>query len=415
MVLTRHVQLGRKGHSYFNGRVKLMLTVQVKGGGSQHSAPQQKTKTSKATRQTRLDTSKLPPSTNVSSPPARKRRGKGKAVASRDGDSDDEVFGRYENGYTKDDFVVPDDYDSFDDDFQEMERSRLKQKRLKDSLGPPIARDAEMSSLDDVHQAIVAAFEQEAGPIVERLRNAHSLRKPIFTTQHLRAMATRWTMTLGDMGAIPGIDQDKVEKFGKKIIPKIKEYYHRYEEIMGKNVPKAVAPPPPRPPLAFAPDNYMDLVSTDDEEEMEDAGAEEEEEFDFDDDGEESRFFDGPAQPPPDVQRWHEEFAQASKTPATSSRARSSSSTRGSSKFSRGGYRRRKSSGNSQRGRSGVSKKKATTSKRSSTGSTRSGSNLYSGPAASTSTSRSARGSAAGGSRGGSGAAQRQRIDMMEY
>ncbi|KAI0137023.1 QDE3 protein [Xylariales sp. AK1849] len=376
--------IGPNAYPYLRNQRKLMLTVQVKGGDSQLSATKSKrkqatsTKSMKSTVQTTLDSVRLPPSTNISSPPVR-RKGKGKAAATVDDDDSegDEVYNRHDNGYAKDNFVVADD--SFDDDFEEMNPSISRRKRQQEPVGPPISRDAGLETLGDLHQDIITAFVHETAILAEDIKNAKSLRKPIFTQSQLRAMAARWTMTLDDMKAIPGIDQDKVARYGQKFIPKVREYYQRYQEILG---PSASAPrAATKPRHASAAHSIVDLVSTD-EEDMDDAESEE-------DAGEDSRFFNepGPAyQPTREVRAWHAELDQmARNAPEPSSRARptSGSTSRGAARsFSRGASRRqytkRNMSGSSKGARygGGVAKKK-TASKRSSGGSTRSGSSVF--------------------------------------
>ncbi|KAM0819619.1 hypothetical protein AB5N19_05435 [Seiridium cardinale] len=391
--------LGPNAGSFLRRQQKLMLTVQIKGGDSQAKASKPKTKASKAEKQTKLGTSMLPPSTNISSPmtKTKKQKGKGKAPVVYDDDSEEEAYDMHDNGYAKDNFVVADD--SFDDDdFEEMPISG--RKRQKNFIGPPIVEDARLAPLNEIHRDMITRFEQEAVGMSADLQNHYTFPSPIFTRQQLRAMAARWTLTPGAMCSIPGIDQDNVKRFGKKFLSKLKEYHMEYIDIFGDGVTNT---PGKRTPRRVSADSVVNLVSTD--EEMEDAELE-------DEDGEDSHYFSGNASAPPlppSVQRWNAEMDELEKkTSAAPSRSRSTSSTRGgASRFAKGGRRTYRKASGSQKGRGTTGVKKKAPSKRSSTGSARSASGAF--------------GSASRGGRGGSrGAGGRQttlegRIPLMDY
>jgi bloom syndrome protein len=375
-----------------------MLTVQVKGGDSQTTtASKASVKANRPQKQTKVSTSMLPPSTNISSPmtKSKKQKGKARATVIDENESDEEAYVLQRNGYAEDNFVVADD--SFDDDndddddLDEMPVSR--RKRQKGRMGPPIAEDAELASINEIHRDMIGLFEQDAVLMAAELQNLHSLRKPVFTRQQLRVMAAQWTLTLDQMANIPGIDQAKVETFGRKFLPKLKEYRAQYRDLFGDNPAGTSSKATARRVSA---QSIVDLVSTDDDddEEMEDAGLEEEGE---EDDGEESHYFGGKEpQPPPSVRRWNAEMDELEKKSAVAaSRSRSTSSTRGGAgRFGRGGRKTYRRSSGSQKPRAGAGVKKRQTGKKSSTGSARSTSGGFA------SGSRVGR----GGSRGGGSA-----------
>ncbi|KAH8675809.1 hypothetical protein BX600DRAFT_409717 [Xylariales sp. PMI_506] len=404
----QYFSLGTRASSFLRDGKKLKLTVQVKTGTNQSviSKPKARsTKSAQADLHAILDQSRLPQSTYVSSPPARGKRNQTRAMPIEDHGTfseEDDLFDNHPNGYAKDGFVVDDD--SFgEDDFEVMARPLTRQKRQKQPVGPPISRDEELSTLDEIHQDVVAAFTQEAIKLAEELRNAKSLRKAIFTHSQLRTMAVQWILSLEDMKSIPSIDPDKVTKFGSKFLPMIRRYHAQYlEMIQLPEVTSATA----RPRQVSA-RSVVDLVSTDDDEEegdedIDDIGSEEED----DGEGEDSRFFpDRRHQQTTQMQEWNAKLDQLGKAGAQSQRSRAgsaggaagpvgggtrsfrSSSKRAGSRKASGGYPK-------TRPGSGITKRRAM-SKRTSAGTARSGSGSFA-------SSRGGRAGAAGGR--GSGA-----------
>ncbi|ETS87932.1 hypothetical protein PFICI_01760 [Pestalotiopsis fici W106-1] len=395
--------LGPKAYSFLRQKQKLMLTVQVKSGDSQANAPRTKKKASGAGKQTKLSTSMLPPSTNISSPMTKSSRQKGKGKATlvySSSEGEEEAYEMHDNGYAKDNFVVDDD--SFDDDdFEVMPTPRSRRRRAL--AGAPIAEDPGLVNINVVHRNIISLFEQEGANLAADLQNQHSFRKPIFTRQQLRIMATKWTLNLDEMAEIPGIDRDKVKSFGKKFLSMLKDYHGQYVELYRD---RASAKSSQSKSRKVSGHSVVDLVSTDEEDNDDD----DDEMEDAEDDGEDSHYFDKSAsQLPPHVQRWNAEMDEMEKkSAAASSRSRSASSSRGGAgRFAKGGRKPYRRSFGSQKARPGAGVKKKTASKRTSTGSARSASS------ATGSTSRGGRVGARGGSR--SGTQQTLYIEAMPH
>ncbi|KAI8632220.1 hypothetical protein F5Y19DRAFT_472243 [Xylariaceae sp. FL1651] len=313
----QYFRIGRKAHSFLaNGR-QLWLTTRVKSDGSH-------VRVSKVQR--RLDTPAAPAtrrestahftSTYVSSP-ARKSasKKKGKAVATYDEEDSDEDFGTHSNGYARDGFVVGDDQDS--DDFETMTRPLARRRRQREPVGPPISRDVRMSdeNLTDIQKDILESFFGEAKRMEEKVRASKSLRQPIFSQLHLREMGLRWTVTLEKMRRIPGIDIDKVDRYGSKLLPLIQQYHQRYQEIMGLS-PGAAS-------TSRIPGDIVDLVTTDDDDEDNDMEAIEDEEDD--EGGETSGYFE----PPPEAKSMWERVQLADQQKSSTSRGRTSGSNAG--------------------------------------------------------------------------------------
>ena len=333
---------------------------------------------------------RLPPSTCISSPlraTARKR----KAQAHReslildevDEESEDDIqphHALHASGYMRDGFVVEDDEESDDAFDPPRPPARLPRRRQQtlEELGPPISRDARFdeAGLSEIHQDIIEDFVERAKRLEEDLRNRKDMRRTIFTDQQFREMAIRWTTSVTKMRSIPGIDVDKVNTFGAKFVPLVKQYHDQYREMMGD-----AAEPAPPPASSYTTTrtvsgnhDIVDLLSSDDEQ-ME---GEFEDDEDDEDDLESSRYFGGPnAQPPgesSEVQDFYREFERLNSQPASKKGA--SSSSRGSTTSWRGGGGKRgfrKGGRGGARGSGGVTKRKASGSRRSSGGTSSAG------------------------------------------
>ncbi|KAI1334754.1 hypothetical protein F5Y15DRAFT_400252 [Xylariaceae sp. FL0016] len=330
-IAVQYFRIGRKARSFLGNQRKLFLTTRVKGDSSHRAT---------AKVQRKLDQPAAPASTFVSSPvlPTRAtKKKKGKAVA-RIGDSDDD-YGHHGTGHARDRPVVGDNDSVSDDGFETMPPSRGARRRQQDLIGPPISRDTRMSdaTLNDVHKDIVQSFAEEATGVEERIRAAKSLRQPIFTHTELREMGLSWTVTLDQMQRIPGIDKDKVTRYGSKLLPLIQLYHQQYQEIMGIG-------PDDTALTSASHGSVVDLVSSDDDQDIEMEDIEE-----SGNEGETSGYFQPSAEGAAFMARL--EHFEASE--AQSSRARTGSAAPRGKNTWRGGKKSytRRSSGGSAKGR----------------------------------------------------------------
>ncbi|KAF6842336.1 RecQ family ATP-dependent DNA helicase [Colletotrichum musicola] len=371
----QYLIVGRNAHLFEDGSRKLLLSVQVSDKDREPSVAKPKKRTKKSRQDEDEDCDdehslRFPPSTNVSSPAQARiqnKRNKGKSLATVvDTDEEEEMIRQemedqnlsvHANGYIKDGFVMSDD-DS-DDGFEPLPRTHKRDNAPRD-VGPRIEQDRRLGDLDDLHRDVVLSFVQEAKQLEESLRNAQSLRKPLFSEKSFREMAIRWTTTLPEMRKIPGIEPEKVSKFGNKFIPLIKRYQGDYHAMTG---------------MADDADEMdvgvVDLISSDEDEDM--AGDDDE-----DDEEESSKYFDSGRPPPlaPDVEAWNARMRELDTPEQT--RASSSTSSRGRG-GGRGGRKtgfRRTSGGGAAYKKAGVTKRKASAgaSRKSSGGATASGS-----------------------------------------
>ncbi|TDZ73254.1 ATP-dependent DNA helicase hus2/rqh1 [Colletotrichum trifolii] len=404
-IAIQYLVVGRNANLFLSGRRKLLLSVQVSDKTREPSAskPKRRAKASRANEDddgmAERPSRHLPPSTNVSSPAQARiqnKRRKGKLLATLfDTDEDEEMLQQgaeaqdlsiHANGYAKDGFVMSDD--DLDDGFEPLPRTLGRDNSSRD-VGPRIQGDSRLGDLDELHQDIVHSFVREAKQLEENIRNAQSLRKPLFSEKIFREMAIRWTTTLPQMRLIPVIDLEKVDKFGTKFTPLVKRYQQSYKEMlsmvdedddMGAN------------------QDVVDLISSDDDrdEEMEDD----------EDEAEESSKYFGGGPPPlaPAVQEWNARMREL-ETTAPAARSSPSTATRGRG-GGRGGKKsgfRRGSAGGSSFKRGGVTKRKSTggTSRRSSGGGASASGSGSKNPSAANYFSR---GGKRGGGRGGGSA-----------
>ncbi|KAH9888224.1 hypothetical protein F4778DRAFT_755461 [Xylariomycetidae sp. FL2044] len=378
----QYFKLDRKvADPFINGRKQLFLTTRIKDGDSQALAPISRLRTSKsATAATKRSAAQAPPSTNVSSPAQAKfRKNKGKAAMITDDEESDDDYSRHSNGYARDGFVVADD-DDFDDDFETMPATRTsRQHQRREPVGPPISHDSRLTSstMTEIHRAVVSNFFQEAKVKEEKIRSSKSLRQPIFSHQQLREMAIMWTTTIEQMQAIPGIDKDKVRRYGGSFIPMVQLFHRYYQEMMSGASPDTAEAATLDTATSYQ--QVVDLVTSDEDsddgggdgdlqmEDIEDDDDDEEDhqqggmtapedieeisEHSSDDDGETSHHF---PERSAEVQAFHDAItrpaAEKSTTPmvGTSSSSKSKSTWRG-----KRSYGNRRSSGGASKSKSG--------------------------------------------------------------
>lgn len=312
-----------------------------------------------------------PVSTCISSPvragPRQSRKGKSiakffddEAVAEDDEDVGSDARDLDENGYEQDGFVVDDNEDE-DDYFDPpvVTSRRQRRQRTLDELGSHNPSITTGQVLDDIHEMMTAEFLERAKKLEEETRNSRGLRRPIFTEAQMKQMAALWADNLDKMSRISGIDVDKVNKFGSRFIPLVKEWHAKYLELMATDdsmatIPATAGPSTNRrgPPAHSA--EFIDLLS------------DEEEDGDYEDQGVASKYFTGDDHDPDDpLERQlalsEQRFAATSQMQEAPSRSRSHSK-----KGSQGGkwnYQRKGGAGGGGgRSYSGVTKRRAASS-----------------------------------------------------
>ncbi|KAI0426443.1 hypothetical protein F5Y09DRAFT_62588 [Xylaria sp. FL1042] len=346
--------IGRTARSFLVEGRQLWLTTRVKSGSSHLGAANvQRRLEAAAAPATRKEHAAQFTSTLVSSP-ARKStsKRKGKAIAHFDEDSDED-FGTHSNGYSRDGFVIGDD-DS-EDGFETMPPP-VARRRNVNPAGPPISHDACLNyeNLTEVQKDILESFFNDAQRLEEKIRISHGRRTPLFSQLQLREMGLRWTVSLGQMRRIPGIDGDMVARHGEKLLPLIQRYHQQYQEIMGSS-----SEPPAMPHLG----EIVDLVTTDDDDDDDEDMEAIEDDDDDDDDGggETSGYFQPSAKEKTFMENFHRANQQADSSAEFRGHSPATGTGRGGKNSWRGGKKQYASRRSSEGKFSGVRKRGAST------------------------------------------------------
>ncbi|TVY80885.1 ATP-dependent DNA helicase hus2/rqh1 [Lachnellula suecica] len=303
-----YIESGLRSWDYLSGRSKLLLNVKVSGSPTGTVKPGNKSSKNAGGPSTARQTQ--PPSTiftSPASPSSRRTQHKGK---SRYVPSDDDDFG-------------------FDEPAFEPRPNLGRQARRALPMGPPITSAGNINDLPQVHRVSVIQFVGAAQKAEEKLRNQNDDHgRAYFTENEFREMAIRWTLTLDDMRQIPGINQDRVNRYGKKFLPLIKEYYSNYDDMTSNNDDRDID------------ENHQNVIdiSSDD---ASDGDAEDDDNISQ---GEQSQYFQ-----PANVRAFNAQFAEAQSQgqkeprrqyPEDESPKKSRGGYGGKSK-SRGGFRKR--------------------------------------------------------------------------
>ena len=349
----QYVHLGSNCNEFATGRRKLKIQVRL-SPASKEKAPRKPT-TKKRDAGVAAPRSDYPASTNVSSPvqAASRRRAAKPLPASPTRHLD-------RNGYLKDDYVNSDEddptYDDASEGFEPVRQAGVSRVSRKRQLGPPITIDEKIERLNSIHQAVVENFVEVAKQRSNRLLTDKGLRDHPFTDTILREMAIDFPENEDEMLKIPGIDSDKVGRYGKIFLKLVRDAQRSYEEMMQRQEDR------PQDPNH---QNVM-IISSDDDD---DGNAGEVEDFDDEDMGsseERSAYF----QPAPEVEVFNARLThtqppalRAISQKADNKRHDGGKGGRGNWR-PRGGFRKggRKASGGGGKGK-GVTKKQSASSR----------------------------------------------------
>lgn len=303
-IAIQYLQTGMMANAYLAGSRKLMLSVQV-SDESKNPDASTKPKPRKSKKQDKANSTVQ--STYVSSPVDR-RRGRSRIM-----EDDEEAFATTSKGYANDGFVVSDDeVDLMEEDegaFDELPAHRPAKPPAKRKTTKTVSVDQRLQKLPEIHQDLVYNFVIEAQKLEEQIRNRKELRRPLFSEQDFREMAVSWTTSLDKMSQIPGIQVDKVQEHGPKLLPILRRYHGLYKEMTGSNGAQAAA-------ASSRDEDIVDLISSDMECDDEDD----------DQDNEDSHYFNNSR---PEVQAFHNRLQSLASTEQSNSRSRGSSSRAG--------------------------------------------------------------------------------------
>ncbi|KAJ5720887.1 Bloom syndrome protein [Penicillium malachiteum] len=135
--------------------------------------------------------------------------------------------------------------DSDESDGFEPIRVPGKQKQQNGhELGPPITTDQKMDRLNHLHRAVVEDFEVTAKRYLQEIVVEKGLRAQPFPDHLLRDMAISFPKNLSELAALPGIDQDKVKRYGRQILRLVDNAKRRYHELTEEAESNGVVPDP---------------------------------------------------------------------------------------------------------------------------------------------------------------------------
>ncbi|OOF98926.1 hypothetical protein ASPCADRAFT_162746 [Aspergillus carbonarius ITEM 5010] len=228
----QYIKLGRRAVDFESGRCKLKLDVRVSPNG----------KGRRSTAGSRTDGNKdyHPQSTNVSSPvqAANQRR-----------------LARFQHRGAEGESTADEDSDGF-------ERIRIggkPQQERRRTPGPPITQDRRFEQLDPLHKAVAEDFMVYAKNYCQDLVLQKGLRNQPFTDSILREMVIVFPKDMSELATIPGIDVDKVHRYGAQILKLVRDTQRRYAELKKEQDDADGVVPDPNH------HNVINLTSTEDE------------------------------------------------------------------------------------------------------------------------------------------------------
>ncbi|KAG0158253.1 hypothetical protein PDIDSM_5766 [Penicillium digitatum] len=219
----QYLILGRRAAEYESGQRKMKLQVRA----SPNSKAKAKSKPAGAVQKKKSGNSGSDPqSTMVSSP----------VQAAQDRRLD-----RYQ--YTS----APAARTSVDEDSDGFEPIRITGKSRRANtyeMGPPITSDQKLDRLNQMHRVVVEDFQEHAKIMLQDLVVKKGLRCQPFSDQVLRDMGISFPSNLAELSAIPGIDQDKVKRYGRQILGLVDNAKRRYLEMTQEAETSGVVPDP---------------------------------------------------------------------------------------------------------------------------------------------------------------------------
>ncbi|KAJ5189310.1 DNA helicase ATP-dependent RecQ type [Penicillium cf. griseofulvum] len=216
----QYLILGRRAAEYESGQRQMKLQVRAspnsKAKAKSKPAPKKKSGNSGGD----------PQSTMVSSPVQA---------------AQDRRLGRYQ--YTGAP-AAPLSADEDSDGFEPIRTTGKPRRANTREMGPPITSDQKLDRLDHMHRVVVEDFQEHAKIMLQDLVVKKGLRCQPFSDQVLRDMAISFPKDLTELSAIPGIDQDKVQRYGRQILALVENAKRRYLEMTQEAETSGVVPDP---------------------------------------------------------------------------------------------------------------------------------------------------------------------------
>ncbi|CEL05443.1 Putative ATP-dependent DNA helicase [Aspergillus calidoustus] len=222
---TQYIKLGERAAEFESGQHQLKMDVRISSNGKsrKHGAPGH---------------GFLPQSTNVSSPvqAANRRR-----LARYCDNAEDDSGGDDSEG------------------FEPIRVAGNREQKGKSLLGPPITQDRRFDELDPLHKMVAEDFMVYAKRFCQEVVFEKDLRNQPFTDTILREMVMVFPKDKKEMLQIPNIDEDKVHRYGDKMLKLIRDTQRRYSELkQNRDGADGVVPDPNHT-------NVVNISSDDDE------------------------------------------------------------------------------------------------------------------------------------------------------
>ncbi|OJJ77846.1 hypothetical protein ASPBRDRAFT_50678 [Aspergillus brasiliensis CBS 101740] len=230
----QYIKVGRRAADFESGRCKLKLDVRVSPNG----------KTRKSKSGSRADGGNKeyqPQSTNVSSPVQAANQRRLSRFRYQDGAGD----------------TTNDEADS--DGFERIRIAGKPRQEKRRTPGPPITQDRRFEQLDPLHKAVAEDFMVYAKNYCQDLVMQKGLRNQPFTDSVLREMVIVFPKDMAELATIPGIDPDKVNRYGGQILKLVRDTQRRYAELKKEQDDADGVVPDPNH------HNVINLTSTEDE------------------------------------------------------------------------------------------------------------------------------------------------------
>jgi bloom syndrome protein len=275
---TAYIKLGPNYKDFENARRSLKIQVRVESpkGKAKEKSPGKKDGRKRGAED-------YPESTNISSPIQARSRAKptgGKQRQENNADVESDI-----------------DY------FEPIREHGVPRRSKTRELGPPITTDQKMAKLNPTHRHVVNDFVESAKKSLKGIMLSMSLRRQPVTDTQLREMAITFPQNSQELLQIEGMDEDKLARYGPRLLKLVKEAHNNYEAIMRAQEDKP-DDPNHKNVVEISSDEDDDFINDEDEFDMSQSDV------DFDD-TETSQYFSAPD---PEVERFN---AQSETTQAT--------------------------------------------------------------------------------------------------
>jgi bloom syndrome protein len=266
----QYLKLGRNSSEFGSGRRKVNIQIRISPKGKSKTRAVEKSakrKPGTGVQAAENEDDHYPASTNVSSPvqAMTRRRLVRKAdiaeLAEDSSEGEDEL--------------------SF---FEPVRELGTTSRVVERPLGPPITDDEKLARLNPTHRHVLDDFMGNAKKESSEIMLRKGLRSQPFSDSILREMAINFPLNDQSLLEIPGIELDKVERYGARFLKLIKDAHNTYEALM-----RAQEDQPDDP-------NHRNVVEISDDDQEEECNPEDFDDHEFSDE-ETSQYF----QSAPDV------------------------------------------------------------------------------------------------------------------